>query len=147
MIRPVPYWARLMRFCQLRGRSREDSEDLIQTALLRLEEYCRTAEAKVRDQERFLATTVRNLVVDQVRHEQVVSYAPDPVEELEESLALVDPGPTPDRVLDAEQRLNEIKRVLGTVGKRARDVYLLHMAGYEYREIGAALGISVKTVE
>jgi RNA polymerase sigma-70 factor (ECF subfamily) len=115
--------------------------------LLRLEEYCRSAGVKVRDRERFLATTVRNLVVDQIRHDQVVTYAPEPVEELDDSFALIDPSPTPDRVLDAEQRLNEIKNLLGTVGKRARDVYLLHMAGYEYREIGVALGISVKTVE
>jgi len=136
-----------MRFCQLRGRSREEAEDLIQTALLRLEEYCRTAEAKVRDRDRFLATTVRNLVVDQIRHDRVVTYAPEPVEELDDRFAPIDPGPTPDRVLDAEQRLNEIKKLLGTIGKRARDVYLLHMAGYEYREIGLALGISVKTVE
>ena len=147
MTRPVPCWARLMRFCQLRGRSREDAEDLIQTALLRLEEYCRSAEVKVRNREQFLAKTVRNLVVDQVRHERVVTYAPEPVEELEDSLAPVDPSPTPDRVLEAEQRLTEIKEVLGTVSARARDVYLLHMAGYEYREIGVTLGISVKTVE
>lgn len=147
MIRPVPCWARLMRFCQLRGRSREDAEDLIQTALLRLEEYCRGAEAKVRDRDQFLAKTLRNLVVDQIRHERVLSFAPEPVEQLESTLGLIDPGPTPDRVLDAEQRLNEIREVLGTVGKRARDVYLLHMAGYEYREIGLALDISVKTVE
>jgi len=118
-----------MRFCQLRGRSREDAEDLIQTALLRLEEYCRSAEAKVRDRDQFLAKTLRNLVVDQVRHERVLSFAPQPVEQLENTCALIDPGPTPDRVLDAEQRLDEIKEVLGAVGKRARDVYLLHMAG------------------
>ena len=147
MIRPVPCWARLMRFCQTRGRSHEDAEDLIQTALLRLEEYCRSAEVKVRDREAFLAVTVRNLVANQIRHDQVLTYAPEPVEELDDHLAPIDPSPTPDRVLDAQQRLNEIKDFLGTVGKRARDVYLLHMAGYEYREIGVVLGISVKTVE
>nr|UXE45433.1 hypothetical protein Hi04_10k_c4921_00010 [uncultured bacterium] len=147
MIRPVPCWARLMRFCRLRGRSREDAEDLIQAALLRLEEYCRSEKGEIRDREQFLAKTVRNLLVDQFRHENVVTYAPEPVEELEDSLALIDPSPTPDRIVEAEQRLNEIKRVLGTVGRRARDVYLLHMAGYDYREIGARLGISVPTVE
>jgi RNA polymerase sigma factor (sigma-70 family) len=150
MIRPVPYWARLMRFCQVRGRSREDAEDLIQTALLRLEEYCRSAAGRsieVRNKEQFLAKTIRNLVVDQVRHERVVTYAPEPVEELSDSLPLVDSNPTPDRILEAQQRLDEITRVLGTVGKRVTQVYLLHMAGYEYREIGAALTISVSTVE
>src|SRR5690348_5936315 len=109
MTRPVPSWARLIPFCQRRGRSREDAEDLIQTALLRLEEYCQSAESKVRDRERFLATTVRNRVVDQVRHEKVIAYAPQPVEELDKTLALIDPAPTPDRVLHAQQRLDEIK--------------------------------------
>ena len=85
MIRPVPCWARLMRFCQRKGRSREDAEDLIQTALLRLEEYCRTAETKVRNPEQFLAKTVRNLIVDQIRHERVVSYASQPVEQFRDT--------------------------------------------------------------
>jgi RNA polymerase sigma-70 factor (ECF subfamily) len=114
---------------------------------LRLEEYCRKADNRVRNPEQFLLQTVRNLIVDEIRRERRVSYAPEPVEELDGPLAFIDPGPSPDRVLDAEQRLNEIKSALATVSKRARDVYLLHMAGYEYREIGNALGISVKTVE
>jgi hypothetical protein len=33
------------------------------------------------------------------------TYAHDPIEELEANLTLIDPSPTPDRVLDAEQRL------------------------------------------
>lgn len=136
-----------MRFCQRRGRSREDAEDLIQAALLRLEEYCSNAKGEIRNQEQFLARTVRNLVVDQVRHERVVTYAPEPVEDLEDSLAVVDPSPTPDRILEAEQRLAEIRRVLGAVGKRPRDVYLLHMSGYDYPEIATSLAISVRTVE
>lgn len=147
MIRPVPCWARLMRFCRLRGRSREDAEDLIQAALLRLEEYCLSGKGEIRDRELFLARTVRNLVVDQFRHEHVVTYAPEPIEELENHLPLIDPSPTPDRILEAEQRLDEIKHVLGTVGRRVRDVYLLHMAGYDYREISTRLGISIATVE
>jgi RNA polymerase sigma factor (sigma-70 family) len=144
---PVACWGRLMRLCQRRGRSREDAEDLIQAALLRLEEYLRTGEAEVRNREHFLVRTVANLMVDQTRHNRVVTYLPKPVEELEDSLDLVDPRPTPDRVLEAEQRLAEIKNKLGAVSKRARDVYLLHMAGYNYKEIGASLGIAVKTVE
>lgn len=150
MIRPVPYWARLMRFCQLRGRSREDAEDLIQTALLRLEQYCRSAQGRteVRNQEQFLVRTLRNLVIDEVRRERVVTYAPEPVEDLGDRLPLVDSSPTPDRILEAQQRLDEITHVLSSVGgKRVTQVYLLHMAGYEYREIGAALDVSVTTVE
>lgn len=150
MIRPVPCWARLVQFCQRRGRSREDAEDLIQEALLRLEKYCRSAAGRsigVHNKEQFLVRTVRNLVIDQIRHDRLVTYAPEPVEELEKYLPLIDSSPTPDRILEAQQRLDEITRVLGAVGKRVTQVYLLHMAGYEYREIGSALAISVPTVE
>jgi RNA polymerase sigma-19 factor, ECF subfamily len=136
-----------MRLCQRRGRSREDAEDLIQAALLRLEEYCSDAKVEIRNPEQFLARTVCNLVVDQARHERVVRYASEPVEDLEDSLAVVDPSPTPDRILEAEQHLAEIRRVLGRVGDRARNVYLLHMSGYDYPEIATSLGISVRTVE
>jgi RNA polymerase sigma factor (sigma-70 family) len=145
MIRPVPYWARLMRLCRLRGRSPEDAEDLIQTALLRLEEYTRSAE--VRNKEQFLAKTIRNLVVDQVRHEQVITYAPEPIEEIRDCASLIDSSPTPDRIVEAQQRLDEITGVLATVGKRVTHVYLLHMAGYDYKEISSALAISIPTIE
>jgi len=136
-----------MRLCKRQGRSPEDSEDLIQEALLRLEEYCRTAKVEVRNREEFLARTVRNLTVDRIRHERVVSYAPEPVEDVAQNLPLIDPGPTPDRVLDAEQHLSEIRSVLAAVSVRMQEIYFLHLAGYQYKEIADRYGLSVKTVE
>ena len=147
MVRPVACFARLMRVCRRQGRSPEDSEDLIQEALLRLEEYCRTAKVEVRNRDEFLAKTVRNLAVDQIRHENVVAYARDSVEEVARIYPLVDPSPTPDRVLDAEQRLSEIRRALASVSVKMQEIYFLHLAGYQYKEIADLYGVSVKAIE
>jgi RNA polymerase sigma-70 factor (ECF subfamily) len=110
MLRPVACFSRLMRVCRSRGRSQEDAEDLIQSALLRLEEYCRRAE--VRNQEEFLTKTVHNLIIDQQRRARLVSYASESVEEIAERLPLTDPTPGPDRIVDAEQRLQKIQQTL-----------------------------------
>jgi RNA polymerase sigma factor (sigma-70 family) len=147
MSRSVACFARLMRLCRRQGRSPEDSEDLIQEALLRLEEYCRNAHTEIRNRDEFLVRTVRNLTIDQIRHERVVAYAPDPVEEVATYIPLVDSAPTPDRVLDAEQRLSEIGNELARVSVRMQEIYFLHLAGYQYKEIAVRYGLSVKTVE
>ena len=87
----------------------------VNEALLRLEEYCRNANTEIRNRDEFLARTVRNLSIDQIRHERVVAYAPDPVEEVANYIPLIDCAPTPDRVLDAEQRLSEVGSALAKV--------------------------------
>jgi RNA polymerase sigma factor (sigma-70 family) len=146
MVRSVACWSRLIRILSRRGRSREDAEDLIQEALLRLEQYRRTAE--VRDNEAFLTRTVLNLASNQHRRERLVTYANEPVEQLDAQIPLTDPGPTPDRIVEGEQRLGEISRILDAVGnKRVREIYLLSMAGYRQPEIAKAFGISVPTVQ
>jgi len=145
MIRPVACFARLVKVCRRRGRSRQDAEDLIQEALLRLEEYCRVA--TVRNREAFLVRAVSNLAINQHRHERVRNYADETLEELEESGPLVDTAPGPDRVIAAEQRLKQIQETLDAVSTRTREIYFAHRAGYRYDEIASVFGITVKTVE
>jgi RNA polymerase sigma factor (sigma-70 family) len=145
MLRPVACFARLMKVCQRRGRSQEDAEDLIQEALLRLEEYCRSA--VVRNKEEFLARTVSNLAIDQQRRARVVTYASESVEELAQILPLIDTTPGPEQVLAAEQRLRAVQATLDAVSTRTREIYFAHRAGYRYDEIAAAFGITEKTVE
>ena len=55
--------------------------------------------------------------------------------------------PTPDRIVDAEQRLSEIGRALASASVRMQEIYFLHLAGYQYKEIADRYGLSVKTVE
>jgi RNA polymerase sigma factor (sigma-70 family) len=134
-----------MKVCRRRGRSQEDAEDLIQEAFLRLHEYCRTSE--VRNEEAFLAQTVSNLAISAYRHERIVSYSLQTVEELEQDSGLADPTPGPERIVAAQQRLDQIADVLGAVSERTCEIFLAHRAGYSYNEIAADLKITPRTVQ
>lgn len=137
--------ARLQKLMRRRGRSRDDAEDLIQEALLRLTEYCCTAQ--VHNEEAFLQRTVINLSIDRHRRDCRRPQASESVEEIAERLPLLDTYPGPDEVLAAQQRLDEVRKALDVVGVRTRDIYLAHRAGYNYQELAAAFGVSTSTVE
>lgn len=132
----------LRRLLRRHGRSREDADDLIQEAFLRLHVYCRDEE--VRQQEAFLSRTVLNLSIDLHRKEHRELYAAESVE----SLPLMDLRPTPDEDLAALQRLNKVGAVLDALGPRTREIFLMHrLEGYGCAQIAAQFGISVSAVE
>jgi len=145
MFRPTARVARLLKLLRRRGRSHEEAEDLIQEALLRLHEYCRTA--KVLNEDAFLTRTVMNLAIDLHRSERRHPHLHAALEQLEDSASLFDTGPSPDEVFAVQQRLGEIERTLDAVGLRTREIYFAHRAGYSYDEISADMGISKSTIE
>lgn len=136
---------RLQKLVRRRGRSQEDAEDLIQDALVRLTEYCRTAQ--VQNEEAFLERTIINLSIDRHRRAIRRPQAAESVEEIAETLPLLDTNPGPDEVLAAQQRLDEIRKALDAVSVRTREIYLAHRAGYSHQELSAAFGVSTSTVE
>ena len=145
-MKPSAAWiSRLLKLLKRQGQSQEDAEDLIQDAFVRLAEYCRTAE--VRNEAAFLERTVTNLSIDRYRHHVRHPSADAPIEELAETLPLLDPQPSPDEVFAARERLEKVRRVLDAVGIRTREVYLAHRAGYSHRELAAEFGVSISTVE
>jgi DNA-directed RNA polymerase specialized sigma24 family protein len=91
-------WRHLKKLLHRRGATREDAEDLVQEAVLRLHVYTRAGRL-VRDPEAFVTRTAFNLVVDGHRHARRDLYESEPVEELN----LTDIGPMPDEVLAAEE--------------------------------------------
>lgn len=137
--------ARLLRLLRRQGRSREDAEDLIQDAFVRLTKYRRTAE--VRNEAALLERTVTNLSINQYRRDARHRLMEKPIEDLAGTLALVDPTPRPDEVFAAQERLDEVRRVLDAVSIRAREMYLAHRAGYSHQELAAGFGVSISTVE
>jgi RNA polymerase sigma factor (sigma-70 family) len=145
MLRPTACFARLLKLLQRRGRSQEDAEDLIQEALLRLHEYCRSR--PVRDEEAFLVHCVKNLSIDRHRRERRHLYANQSVEDMEATLALTDSAPAPDEVFDSQQRLERIRSTLDAVSTRTREIYFAHRAGYSYAEIAEHLRISPSAIE
>ena len=137
------HFERLLKFLRRRGRSREDAEDLIQEAMLRLHVYAR--EAPVVNEEAFLTATVRNLSIDQHRHDRPDLRREVPFEEISRSGPLIAPD-TPERSLEAQQRLNRIRAILDAASSRTREIYFAHRAGYSYAEIAAHFGISHITI-
>ena len=134
------YVQKLLRF---RGKTREDAEDLVQEAVLRLHVYMQEG-GEVRDHRAFVVRTAMNLAVDAHRHAHGHLYEPAPIEELN----LPDLSPPPDEVLAAEQRLKEMKRALDSVSVRTREIFFLHrLQGFSHAEIAQKLGISKSAIE
>jgi RNA polymerase sigma-70 factor (ECF subfamily) len=126
-----------------RGQTREDAEDLVQEAMLRLYVYTQ-AGGQVRNTEAFLRRTVLNLAVDVHRHSHSDRYSREPVEDLD----LIDMAPPPDEVLAAEQRLFSMKTALDKVNPRTRQVFFMHrLQGLSHAEIAEKLRISKSSVE
>ncbi len=143
MIRRPAHFERLLRFLRRKGRSREDAEDLIQEAMLRLHVYGQAV--VVTNEEAFLRQAVQNLSIDQHRRERQRTGVV--IEELRSRNALIVMQSTPEQILEAEQRLVGIRAILDAESRRTRDIYFAHRAGYSYAEIAQHLGISHMTIK
>jgi RNA polymerase sigma factor (sigma-70 family) len=135
---------RLLRFLMHKGRSREDAEDLIQEAMLRLHTY--TGE-DVQNKEAFLRCAVRNLAIDQYRRDRARLQGEVPIDDIDQRSPLIAPGPTPDQILDDQQRLDGLIARLDAVNPRTREIYLAHRSGYSHAEIADHMNIAKITVE
>src|ERR1700704_3966788 len=98
-----------------RGRRREEIEDLMQDAVVRLLEYCEQG-AEVREPEAVLVRTVQRLAMNRERDAHSDLYVTEPIEDL----GLIDPSPVPEEVLSGDQCLEEMRRTLDAVSRRTR---------------------------
>jgi RNA polymerase sigma-70 factor (ECF subfamily) len=134
---------RLRRFVHAFVESREEAEDIIQEAYVRLLRY--SAHHEVEHPERLLFSAARNLAVDarrrrKVRERTEARYA------LLEDCALEWPGS--DEVEDARQRLKRVEAAILSLSPRCREVFFLHrLNGMSYSQIATYCGISVSAVE
>jgi RNA polymerase sigma factor (sigma-70 family) len=132
---------RLRRFVRSRVASRQDAEDVIQDAYLRVLRY--SAEHVVESRERLLFSTARNLAVDsrrrrRVRERNVVECA----------VLAVENCPATDEVVEARQRLKTVQTAIAMLPARCREVFLLHrIEGMSYSQIARSIGVSVSAVE
>lgn len=138
-------YARLIRACLRRGRSLEDAEDLVQEAYARLVEYQRST--RIRDEEAFLRRVVSNLAINEYHREQILSFTQETIGELDRQALLIDTGPGIERLLSAQQQVEQIAAMLSAVSQRTCEIFLAHRAGFSYAEIASELGISTRTVK
>jgi RNA polymerase sigma-70 factor (ECF subfamily) len=144
MDRVPAYFRRLQRLLLRRGRTREETEDLIQEAFLKMQEYCEHG-GSVRQPEGFLVRTVLRLASNARRDEHRELYADADVDQL---TLVIDTQPTPDEVLAGYQCLEKMRNTLDAVSRRTREIFFLHrLDGLSYAQIARTLGISISAVE
>jgi RNA polymerase sigma factor (sigma-70 family) len=136
------FWATVLTRVRRATRGRQDAEDLLHSAYVRLEAY--RVEKKVDNPSAFLVRTAVNLGVD--RHRRERRLVDEPIGP--NGLDLGDPSRLPDEVLAARERLKRVTEGLARLPPRTRDVFLMHrLDGLKYREIADRLGISQSAVE
>lgn len=138
------YFRRLRMLLLRRGGTREEAEDLIQDAFLKMQEYCERG-GQVRQPEGFLVRTVLRLAANARRDAHRNLYCEEPVENL---TLIVDTTPTPDEVLAGDQCLERMRDALDAVSRRTRDVFFMQrLDGLSYAQIAQRLGVSISAVE
>lgn len=135
------FWARALKHVVRRTRGREDAEDLLHAAYIRLQAY--KAKAPVANPLGFLVRTAVNLSIDEHRHAARVVYSdPDGI------LAATDEGPLADEVLAARERLERVKLGLAEMPARRREIFLMNrIEGLTYRQIAGRVALSQSMVE
>lgn len=134
---------RLLRYVRRRGASREDAEDVIQEAYLRLLKY--GAQHAIESEERLLATAAKNLALDSIRRRRARDR-----KALEYAViaATAQTWPTPDEEIYSQQRLHSLQGALALLPERCREIFLLHrIDNLTYSEIAVRFGISASAVE
>jgi RNA polymerase sigma-70 factor (ECF subfamily) len=138
----LPYEAELRtkvrRFC----RSAEDLDDLIQDVYFRLLKL--TSTDHIHDPRGYLFQTARNLIIDQVRRDQIVKIGAMP--NMDELIADTQPGP--ERVTALRSELRWALGVIASLPGRCQDVFRLRkVQGLSQAETAARLGLSENIVE
>ena len=139
------YGVKLRRLLCRKGRSREDAEDLIQEAHLRLHVYGDAAE--IANEEALLRRIVATLAIDQFRRARPDMRTEISLDQWDVQSAPAALGPSPEAEVEAQQLLSAIIRVLEAVSPRTCEIYLAHRAGYTYDEISAQLNVSHITIK
>lgn len=140
---PLSRYLRKMRHVlRHRGRKRQEIEDLMQDAFVRVLEYCEKG-VEVRQPEALLVRTVQRLSMNFDRDEHRDLYSPEPVERL----VLIDQSPAPDEMVAAAERMEAVRRKLDAVSRRTREIFFLHrLDGLTYGQIARQLGMPSSTV-
>jgi RNA polymerase sigma-70 factor (ECF subfamily) len=138
----LPLESVLMQFLRRNTKNESDVADLCQDVYIRIYE---AAQKELPERTKpFVLTMARNLLVDRVRHEQVVSI--DAVADLDTlNVAIDEPGP--DRVIAARDTLRRLQAALDRLPQRIREAVVLRkIEGLSRPEIAERMGISEHTV-
>ena len=139
----LPHEAELERFLRRRWRELDEVPDLRQEVLTKVYRYALT---RLPDNPRaFLFRTARNLMIDRIRQQNVISM--ELVMDFE-SLNVSSDEADPFETTSARQEIKLLQEALQHLPERTRDViYLRRVQGLSQRETAKRLRISEPTVE
>jgi RNA polymerase sigma factor (sigma-70 family) len=139
----LPHQAALTGYLRRVCKSSSEVPDLLQETLVRV--YESATKSRPRFPKTFLFTTARNLLIDKLRRQRIVSidYTPKtisldvPIDEL-----------SPERRLSALQDLQQLTRAFESLPEKTKSViWLRRVAGMSQRETAAILGIEESALE
>ncbi|EGF91669.1 RNA polymerase sigma factor, sigma-70 family protein [Asticcacaulis biprosthecium C19] len=125
-----------------RGVLMQDTDDIVQDAFLRVEEYER--KQHVRSREALLVTAAVNLSMDRARRRRDSPF----VDVADELLQVADRTPPPDEIVRAQARLRRAAEGLDTLPERTRRILLSRrLDGLSFKQIAQTEGMTVAAVE
>ncbi len=138
----LPLEAALTQFLRRSLRNKEDVDDVCQDVYALV---CEAAQKKPPYPVKpFVFTVARNLLINRVRHDQIVSI--EAVADLD-ALGIAVDEPGPDRSVMARQDLHRLQLALDRLAPRCREAVVLRkIEDLSYREIAQRMGISEDTV-
>lgn len=133
----------LMRFLRRSWPNRNDLHDLRQETYIRVFEAA--AKARPTMPKAFLFATAKYLMIDRIRHRQVVTI--DTVGDLE-SLNVTPDDISPERHTAARQELRILAQAFDNLPPKCREAVWMRRVDYlPQKEVAARLGVTEKTVE
>lgn len=138
----LPLEAALMQFLRRGWRSNNDIEDLCHDVFVHIYE---AAQREIPNPAKsFVFATARNLLIDRIRRENVVSI--EAVADMEALGAAAD-EPGPDRSAIARQELRRLQTALDRLPRQQRETIVMRkIEGLSRPEIAARLGVAEATV-
>ena len=139
----LPLEAVLMQFLRNNWRNASEVEDLCQDVYTRAYEAAAANEIPERTKP-FMFAIARNLLIDRMRHAQIVPI--EAISDLEELDTAAD-EPAPDRSAIAKDELHKLNQALENLPPRCREVVILkRLEDLTRKQIAERLGISEYTV-
>lgn len=134
----LPLEASLMQYLEHNWRNASDITDLRQEVYVRV--YTAALRKIPERPKHFVFATARNLLIDRVRHEQIIPI--EAAADLEALDAAVD-TPGPDRVIQARDELRRLQAALDRLTPRCREAVILgRIEGLSKAEIAVRMGIA-----